>query len=529
MAATPPTIGSPKVVPFQGPVPGTMPGTLRSITGAGNDPFVRDWAVTAMQAKWDVMTAVTNGSDHLRQQANRYLQQEPREDEAAWLKRVRRSVLTPYTVRLIENAAGLVLRRPIEWVEDNGDEFWRETFANNVDGLGSSINEFARRRLVVALAYGHSAIMVDYPQTNARTLREQLEQAPQPYWSGIDPQQILGWRQASRVPSSPLVQLRVLEWQTVPEGEFGEKNEEVVRILRPSRYEVRTRDGNVVESGEYTLDRIPVIPIYAQRTGMLTSCPPLLDIAYLNIAHYQRQADLMHSLHVAAMPLLVLEDWDEETSTTGVNYAIGMNTGSKAYYVQSDATSFEAQREFLDSLERQMSHLGVTKLLGQKMVAEAADAKRIDQQQANSVLAIISMELESSINEALALSAEYMGKEAPKIRISRDYDFYRLLGQDAAVLSEMHLNGQVTTRSFLEMLRAGEWLPDDHDINQEMEEIERLMEEKEKKQQEMLDKQMAQQEKLAQAKGAGPSASGSNQPKPQKSGQRPGNSPGASR
>ena len=48
-----------------------------------------------------------------------------------------------------------------------------------------------------------------------------------------------------------------------------------------------------------------------------------------------------------------------------------------------------------------MSTLGVTKLFGQKFVAESAEAKRIDQAQSNSVLAIISQELESALNQAL--------------------------------------------------------------------------------------------------------------------------------
>jgi hypothetical protein len=78
------------------------------------------------------------------------------------------------------------------------------------------------------------------------------------------------------------------------------------------------------------------------------------------------------------------------------------------------------------------------------------------------------------------------------------------------------MNGQVTTRSFLEILRSGEWLPDDHNIEEEAEEIEKLMKEKEEQKQEMMPMN-------------GPPASGSNQPTPNSNPQRPGNSPGASR
>lgn len=462
-------------------VPGS--GTITS-SGAQSDAFVRDSDIMAMMPAWDVITAVTNGSDYMRSLCKRYLPKEPREKDDAWLSRVRRSVVTPATSRLIENAAGLVLRKPITL--EGGDDFWRKEFAHNVDGWGSGINEFARKRLVNALAYGHSAIMVDFPKVKARTLRDERRAGAKPYWVGVDAQNILGRRQETLAPSSPLSMLRILEIQKTPQGPYGEKIEEVVRVLEPGKFKLIRRDGSYAGSGTYSLNRLPVVPIYAQRTGLLTSVPPLLDVAYLNIAHYQRQADLLHALHIAAMPILVLEGWDEEKTTAGVNMALGLDPGCKGYYIQSDASSFEAQANMLQQLENQMSHLGITKLLSQKLVAEAADAKRIDQQQANSVLGIISMELESSLNEALQISAEYMQIDPPTLKISRDFDFYRLLGQDASVLAQIEKDGQIQAKTFLEILRAGEWLPDDVNIAEEVEATATLKAEALKRQQDML-------------------------------------------
>ena len=135
--------------------------------------------------------------------------------------------------------------------------------------------------------------------------------------------------------------------------------------------------------------------------------------------------------------------------------------------MQADATSFDAQMAELQSLEMQMSTLGVTKLLGQKFVAESAEAKRIDQAQGNSVLSIISQELESALNQAYQLAARYVGIEPPKIRIDRDFDYYRLIGQDISVLSDLNSNGKISDEMLLEILRRGEILPDDTNIQEE--------------------------------------------------------------
>jgi len=441
-------------------------------TGAvvSESPFVRSLDVIAMMTDWSVMSAVTNGTEYLRDQSEKYLPQEPREDDDAYETRVDRSVLSPYTSRLIETAAGAILRKPIHI---KGDPYWLD-LAQNIDGIGSNINEYARRALVSSLTYGHSAVLVDYPAAmGARNLAEERAQGRRPYFIHVDAPQIWGWRQASTMPGAPLTQVRIHEYTTRPLNDFGEEQIEQMRVIYPGKYDLYTLGQDVVEfseSGGYSLDEIPLVPIYSNRRGMLQSLPPLLDIANLNITHYQRQADLIHALHIAAMPTLVLEGWDDTTgsATMGVNYAIAMQPGNKAYYVQADATSFDAQMAELQSLEQQMSTLGVTKLFGQKFVAESAEAKRIDQAQGNSVLSIISQELESALNQAFAFAAKYVGIEAPEISIDRDFDYYRLIGQDVSVLTQLNQAGKISDQMLLEILRRGEILPDNVHIEDEL-------------------------------------------------------------
>jgi len=440
-------------------------------TGAvvSESPFVRSLEVIGMMPDWSVMAAVTNGTNYLRDMSETYLPQEPREDDDAYQTRVDRSVLSPYTSRLIETAAGAILRKPIH-IE--GDPYWLE-LAQNIDGLGSNINEYARRALVSSLTYGHSAILVDYPAASeARNLAEERAMGRRPYFVHVDAPQIWGWRKEPG--TNRLLQVRIHDYDVRPLNEFGEEQVEEMRVIYPGRYDLYTLGQELVEftaTGGYSLDEIPLVPIYSNRRGLLVSQPPLLDIANLNITHYQRQADLIHALHIAAMPTLVLEGWDDTTgsATMGVNYAIAMQPGNKAYYVQADATSFDAQMAELESLASQMSTLGVTKLFGQKFVAESAEAKRIDQAQSNSVLSIISQELESALNQAFGFAAQYVGMEPPEITIDRDFDYYRLIGQDVSVLAQLNQMGKISDAMLLEILRRGEVLPDNINVEDELE------------------------------------------------------------
>lgn len=443
-----------------------------------------DSTVLKMREKWEIVRAVTNGTEYLHENAAVYLPREPRENPRdipngggaydPWQARINLSVLAPFTKRLIHNAAGMVLRRSIRL--EGGDPYWQDEFRKDVDGDGTSLDQYAMKRLEVALGYGMSSIIVDARKKEAASGADEIEK-PRPYFVPVDPWQYLGNRRESDDPGAKLEMFRYQEERKTNQGLFGEEYVTIARVIEPGRYRVFEADEAApIEDQEFALDYVPLVNIYTEREGYLCASPPLADVAHLNIAHYRRLADLLHSLHIAAIGLLVLEEYEGNEAATGLNYAISMLRGTKAYWVQCDSGSFAAQAELLDRLENEISHLGVTKLLGQKFVAESADAKRIDQQQANCVLAVAAIELEAGLNEAFRIASEYNGKEPPKVVISRDFDFYRLLGQDVSVLADLETNGQITTELFHKILFHGEWIPEDVDLKTLLTDVKALKE-----------------------------------------------------
>ena len=204
-----------------------------------------------------------------------------------------------------------------------------------------------------------------------------------------------------------------------------------------------------------------MITVYANKIETMCSRPPLLDIAYLNLAHFQRQADLIHSLHIASQPMLVMEGWDDQTKdmAISVNYAMATQPGNKVYYVEPASSAFEAQSAEVQELQQQMSSLGISTLSQQKYVAESADARRLDRIDTNSMLAMVSMDLESGLQKSYNLAANYLGIEPPEVKISRDFDLQRLIGQDITAMGQLFENEVIDRDEFREMLVQGEILP----------------------------------------------------------------------
>jgi len=468
-------------------VPGPIRTNITSSTSVGgsDSPFTRTRAVMDMVKGWEIMKAVTNGTEYLRDNSEAFLPLEPREDYTAYLSRVNRAVFSPYTQRLIRAATGLIMRKPITLI---GDSYWTDVFAKDVDGCGSDLDEYARRVLICSLTYGQSHILVDYPApTGALSLAEERAQNRRPYWIEIDPTNIYGWRLDREVNYGSLIQVRIAEKAVVPSGEFGEQVFDQVRVIEPGKFSIyrkvspkkdlinledtsyagnfdgpeNEKDYELIDSGVFSLGEVPLVSVYSGKTDTLTSKPPLLDIAYLNLAHFQRQADLIHSLHVASQPMLVLEGWDDQTkdTTISVNYAMATQPGNKVYYVEPASSAFEAQTNEIQELQLQMATLGISTLSQQKFVAESADARRLDRVDTNSMLSMVSLELEQKLQKVFNLSADYLGIKPPEVKISRDFDIERLIGQDITALTSLFDQKVIDREEFRDILVQGEVLP----------------------------------------------------------------------
>jgi hypothetical protein len=467
--------------------------TASSYLGGSDSPFTRTRAVVDMMKGWEIMKAVTEGTEYLRENSEAFLPLEPREDYDAYLARVNRAVFSPFTQRLIRAATGLVLRKPISLI---GDPYWTEMFKADVDGCGSDLDEYARRLLMCSLTYGQSHILVDYPApSGAVSLAEERSQNRRPYWIEVDPTNIYGWRLDRESNYGNLIQVRIAEKAVLPDGDFGEKIYDQMRVIEPGRYRVfrkkdtvedlyeddgggyagemsspaGAKDYELAESGEFSLGEIPLVSIYSGKVENLVSKPPLLDIAYLNLAHFQRQADLIHSLHVASQPLLVMEGYDDQTKdlAISVNYAMATQPGNKVYYVEPASSAFDAQSAEIKELQMQMATLGISTLSQQKFVAESADARRLDRVDTNSMLAMVSMELEQKLQKAFNLSAEYVGIEPPEVKISRDFDIERLIGQDITALTSLFDQQVIDREEFRDILVQGEVLPNANEAKPE--------------------------------------------------------------
>jgi hypothetical protein len=416
----------------------------------------------AQEAHWILIEDLMQGTFGMRQKHRRYLPQEPRELDESYDNRLARSVCPPYYQRLERLLAGMLTRKPVRLV-DTSDTIREQLFDTDLNGNDLNVWTYETARKMVR--YGHVGTLVDAPADGGR-----------PYWVNYTPRQILGWRTEANEGKQQLTMLRLQELASVPDGEYGEKIVQQVRVLTPGEYQIHQKDDKgdfrMVDEGRTSLSEIPFSIAYSNRLGFMESRPPLEDIAELNLKTYQIQSDLDNQLHISAVPMLAFYGFPSsaEEVSAGPGEAIAFPAEGRAEYIEPGGTSFQFQFQRLEQLALQINELGLSAVLGQKLTAETAEAKRINRSQGDSTMMVIAQNMQDMIDNCLQFHAQYLGQNeaAGSCHVNRDFMGTRLDPQEINSLLQLYTAGTITQETLLQQLSDGEVLGDDFDVEEEL-------------------------------------------------------------
>ena len=425
---------------------------------APNNSWVR------MEPGWLLIEQLLKGTRGIRQGHRKFLPQFPREADESYDVRLSKAVLSPFYKRLELLLAGMLTRKPVR-LTDVSDQVTEQLF--DVDLQGNDLQTWLFNTARVALRYGHVGVLVDAPRAGENG---------RPYWITISPRELLGWRTEIIDGKQRLMMLRIAETVTVPDGKYGEKDVERVRVLTPGAYEIHEKDEKgdykIVDEGRTSLSEIPFAVAYANRTGVMESIPPLDDIAELNLQHYQVSSDLSNILSVSAIPLLAIYGFPQsaEEISAGASEALALPETARSEYIEPSGNSFDAQFKQLEQIENKINGLGLAAVLGAKLVGESAEAKRIDRSHGDSTMMVIAQQMQDLIDNCLRFHAEYLQQPvAGSSQVNRDFMGQRLEPQEIQALLQLYTAGTITQDTLLNELANGDVLSEDFDIEEEVE------------------------------------------------------------
>jgi hypothetical protein len=457
-----------------------------------------------MYNRWEMCRDVFAGTEAIRANSaapggKNYLPQHPAEDDDEYQLRTGRAEMFPGFQHSVKGLTSIVFRNDPELQSDVPKEIADQW--ENIDGAGNHGSVFARNVFEEAMTVGHSLILVDMPvapQFGRRiSVAEERGLGLHPYWTHISPEQVYSWRTEVINGVVTLTQIVIHEQLNYAAGIFAVGVMSRYRVLRYDHatgevtYEIWDQTMSnlpeFVESGFIRgVNRIPIVVVYAgQRRGPLHSMPPLLDLAYANIAHTQVLCDHRYALYLASVPLLVFkgrpaaqlvnDDGTPKKTTIGPNVAIDVSETGDVKYVEHSGNALGQTRQELKDLETRMATLGLAMLQHETRAAETAEAKRIDKSEKDATIATAARSLIDALETAMDYHAQFLGYppgSGGSIYMDLDFNIELMDAQTMQAIIGMVSAGQLSLQTMWELFMNRGVLPEDLDTELELTRIE---------------------------------------------------------
>lgn len=434
------------------------------------------------------MRDVYGGTKTLRAKGEQYLPRHPMETEAKYRVRLGVAVCYNALAKTTSGLTGMIFRKDPEYSDI--PEALAVHF-ENIDMRGQALPIYLRNVSEAGLLDGHTWLHIEAPRAGEVTTRTEEKLAGlRPYWIHVLKEQAINWRYELREGRPVLTLFVYREGVNEPAGSFGETTTRAVRVLREItpgivrgeqwvfRKEKDAQGEEVkkwVREEEYDIeiDEIPVVAVYAKRTGIYESEPPLRDIAYEQAEHYRVRSDRQKSMtfsSVAVPYVFGREVTDNEGSPKVMWGADGMlllnDPEAKAGMLESAGNGLAATKEELQEIQARMASLGLQMLVRRTSVT--ATEKLLDKTEADSDLAAFAISLQDAVNRAYQIHAKYRGVEATgEIVLNRDFHEQEIDPAVLRVVHEMVAAGDLTQETLWAILRAGELLGDWFDDDEE--------------------------------------------------------------
>ena len=439
-----------------------------------------------MSQSWELLHALKGGTQSMRNGKEQWLPKEPRESYTAYNNRLSRSFLYNAFRDTVDKLVSKPFSRPVTCQGMLPDRL--EQVKDNMDMNGRDITQFAREMFTSAVTYGCTHILIDFPKFSpTATLADERASGVRPVFIHVQPTQVIGWRTETKENGEDeLVQVRIHERKIEADGLFGGKEIDYIRVYTPTTYELWRKDPAsqqedyvLVEEGEHSYGAIPLVTYYISRTGTMTASPPLEDLAWLNLAHWQSMSDQRNILRFARVGLLFAAGFSEEEMEEGITIGPSQlirstNSDAKVSYVEHNGNSIGAGQEDLTKLEERMKVLGLQPLV-QRSGNQTATGRALDESRTHTAIQAWIRSLENTLREAFEIAARWIKIELPSdfsIDINNDFGLSERAVDDIDSLIKMRSTNQLSSKTFLQEVKRRGLLSEAVDVEEELQAVE---------------------------------------------------------
>lgn len=427
-------------------------------------------------SRWTKNREVCEGQDAVKNGRTRYLPDDNENDtsneaRARYDNILSRALFVPIAQRTVAGFQGSIFRKPADVKLISEIEY----IAEDADGEGNSLEQFASIVTSDLQKTGRFGILVEYPKVDGTPTVEQIRQ------SGLaarlvkyPAESIKDWRTKKINGIVTPVMIKLYEEEEDEVSIFETKTICKYRVLSlvdgVYAQTVYNEKGEILEptfnpkgvNGEL-IDTIPFVIIGAEDNTWDVGQALISGIVDVNITHYQVSADKLKNLHIHSGGLLVISSemsGDEFAIQNPNGVRVGADQGlfvganGSANILQLQPAS-QCQTE-IESLEKQAIAIGA-RLITESTANETAEAARIHASASGANLSKLVDNASEGIEKALELLTIFMGGNPDNIFFKLNKDFFEVTvsPQELITLIQLADRGDIGQTDLRQRLRRG--------------------------------------------------------------------------
>lgn len=416
----------------------------------------------AKEAEWQKIDDLQSTAA-MRAAGNTYAPQ-GKEDGKAFAERLSLTHLYPGVRRAITRCISKPFSRAVEVTDVIESLDYLEYYA---DREGRNLTQFMREFAKYSLRHGRCHILVDYPPqvkaedgTGAKlTKADEDKLLLRPYFAIITAPALYDWETEIVGSEIRFTAIKFMTNESVA-GVDGTESRRTMYKYEPTtieKWQEINKQWQKVDETANTLGKIALVTYCTDPDGFMQSDLPFMDLADMNVTHWQRSSDYHMKMHYDSFTMLsaigLTPDEYKNGFVVGANKALlSINPTASFSYVEAAGTAASTLKACLSDLEEQMEIMGVQPLI-RRSAASTATGQQSSWDGIMSDIEAWVRGWEDTCEMAYEYAAMWVKTELPE---SFDVNIYSdfaigLQGADAfEALAEMRRNGDLTPETFLQ-------------------------------------------------------------------------------
>jgi len=303
--------------------------------------------------RWEFLRSSYLGSYEYKM--GEYLTKYQYEGDSEYFRRIATTPYDNHVKSIVHIYNSFLYRQPIKREFGNiKDTPELKQFMKDTDLEGRSFESFMRDVNTWSTVYGACVILLDKPQSNARTRAEELQQGIRPYASIYTPENVLDW-EYSRQPSGyyDLTYLKLLE---VEQKAYGMNARYYIReftkdTITLSEYNAEKGKSDIMAEMPNEIGVVPAVWVYANRSPIRgVGVSDVGDIADMSNAIFNELSEIEQTIRLSTSPSLVKTPEVDATAGPGAIITVPNETDPnlKPYLLQPTGQSVEAILKSID-------------------------------------------------------------------------------------------------------------------------------------------------------------------------------------